>query len=262
MKVKVILITTLIFFLSLEKGFSQSEDTNDSFEVNETKQSAISPFAHFDFSYGFPAGDLNRHVKNYLGIGGGLAMVVSNKWIYDLSFTYYWSDDVYNIDGIFGDLLTSNGNIIASDGGFAGLDLSAQSYSIVAKIGRIIIPTKKESNNGFYMKLGAGYSGSFINIKTESSEVPGLRDDYAKLYDKYRAGILTHQAIGYMYHSESSLVNYFIEFEANEMFTKDIRKYDPVLRTKNDKLYNDLYFGIKIGWIFTWKRKVKDFYYY
>ncbi|MFA8451222.1 MAG: hypothetical protein ACEPOW_11045 [Bacteroidales bacterium] len=232
-------------------------------QENEKKDNRIIiPAVHFDVGYNWVSGDRGEAVNSGLVAGGGFLLKDRKNFMYDLEFSYAFSDKVKNYLTVFPNLITKNGLILDNSGANAAIDVSMRSYSFMFKVGKILIPMKKNKECGFFLNLGAGYMESFFRIKGEEDAVPQLRNDYAKVYDQLRGGFVTSQSIGYVNFGDDNLRNFIVEFEVKENFSKSLRKYDMVLQKKDTKSYTDIYMGIKLKWMFPFKKKVKDYYYH
>ena len=99
--------------------------------------------------------------------------------------------------------------------------------------------------------------------------------DYEYGYDRMRGGPAGHLEAGYLFLSDTRLLNFSVSLEVTYALSKDLREYDfrvftnpetghmePVGYTDPHKRYNDLYYGIRVSWnIPTYQRQPAEFYY-
>ena len=219
------------------------------------------PFVHFDGGISLMGGDM-AGISNYnLVVGGGFGLKSKKNFLYDIDFSYSFSDEVKEPWKLIPNIVTKNGLILDNGGTNAAISYSLRSYSFMAKFGKILLPTKRNKDAGFFGMLGVGYLGSFYRIKEQKNAVPQIYKDYGKLYDKHRGGIALSQSIGFIHFGEQNLSNFIIQFEVKENFSKSLRDFDMILNEKDTKSYMDIYCGLKVSWMFPFKKKVKEYYY-
>lgn len=230
-------------------------------QTSKKDQRITQPLIHFDFGASMFGGDHAGRTDIGMNLGGGFMVKSKENYIYDLDFTYYWSDNLNQPYSLFPNLVTSNGLVIDRFGTNGAISTSLRSFAFMAKFGKIFYSLKKNPNSGFFGTFGVGYQTSYFYINAQEDLVPQLSNDYAKGYDRLRGGVSLSQAIGFMHFDERNLLNYIIQFEVKENFAQPLREYDMGLGKKDTNSYKDLYFGLKVSWMFTFKKKVKDFYF-
>lgn len=78
-----------------------------------------------------------------------------------------------------------------------------------------------------------------------------------------RGGFAYSGEIGYMYMSNSRLLNFSISLEFVQAHTKPLREWDFNLMMKDTNSYVDRYWGIRFSiYIPTYKRMPAEYYYY
>lgn len=108
---------------------------------------------------------------------------------------------------------------------------------------------------------------SFNRIRCEfgsyASPPANLSGDYLYGYDRMRGGFAYSGEIGYMYMSNSRLLNFSISLEFVQAHTKPLREWDFNLMMKDTNSYVDRYWGIRFSiYIPTYKRMPAEYYYY
>ena len=88
--------------------------------------------------------------------------------------------------------------------------------------------------------------------------LPQLDGDYIKGYDRLTNGMMLSQCIGYEYHSSNNLVNFSIESEFTEGFTKSRRSWDYDLMAQDQSNRKDYLIGIKAVWYLPIYHKPAD----
>ena len=142
-----------------------------------------------------------------------------------------------------------------------------------------LFPLGPNPNCGFFVQGGLGYLYNRTRVDFQQSLLNPpypLVDDYQYGYDRMRGGMALHLESGYLFLSNSRLLNASISLEVTYARTHELRDYDfrvftnpetgqmePVGRTDPRKRYNDLYYGIRVTWnIPTYQRKPEDYYFY
>lgn len=168
--------------------------------------------------------------------------------------------DVFNESGMAYGFNGTDGNVIAHNRSLAA-------RVGVAKIVRVI---PENPNSGILLKLSGGWlmqKTVFVQDMNESP-VPQLSGRYAKLYDHLRNGAVLTQSVGFCYMSNYlTYVNFKVELSVSESFMWSNRPYiiDNVmgLNGKDNNRYFDLFYGLKLTWLFPLMGKTTyDYYYY
>ncbi|MBR6844288.1 MAG: hypothetical protein IKM79_04215 [Bacteroidales bacterium] len=169
-----------------------------------------------------------------------------------------------------GSVYTSLGQALA----FNGTDgnVAAHNRSLAARLGvaKIIPVIPENPNSGIMLK----FSGGWLMQKTvftqdmNESAVPQLRGRYAKLYDHLRNGAVLTQSVGFCYMSNYlTYINFKVELSVSESLMWSSRPYviDNVagLNGKDNNRYFDMFYGLKLTWLFPLMGKTTyDYYYY
>jgi hypothetical protein len=172
-----------------------------------------------------------------------------------------------------------NGNSIREDSMFYGVSNEEQSFinqdgqrlfverfrrgfMLGAEVGRLFTLKPTVPDAGILVMTGFGFMQHRVLIKDKSESIVALSGDYRKGYDRLVNGLYLEQYLGYLYMSNSGLVNFHIGLDFVAGFTQGRRDflYD-VRRPGTDKRL-DLMFGVRGGWILPiFKRKSEDYFF-
>ena len=182
----------------------------------------------------------------------------------------YDSDNLKDRSERMGDIMTPSGFIM----GWGGTDGNMQAYnrSLAARIGvgKMITVIPDNPNSGILLKLSGGWlmqKTVYIQDRTEAS-LPQLRGDYGRLYDHMRQGAVLTESLGFCYMSNlQTYVNFKVELSVSESLMWSTRPYviDNLmgLNGKDENRYFDLFYGLKLTWMFPLMGKTTyDYYYY
>jgi hypothetical protein len=102
-----------------------------------------------------------------------------------------------------------------------------------------------------------------IEFSSYASTPPNIEGDYSYGYDRMRGGLAYSGEVGYMYMSNSRLLNFSLSFEFTQAHTRSMRQWDFNLMGPDLKKYLDRYYGIRLSvYIPTYKRMPAEYYYY
>lgn len=217
------------------------------------------------YTYDFVDGDMANRFGNNSEIGLECWVKTDKNWTIGLSYSFLFGNHIKE-DSLLKGLENSSGEIIGEDGQYAEIRVFERGYKFpVLKIGRVFsLPLSKNSsvNSGIIFLAGVGFMQHKIRYDIISRNVPQLRDDYVKGYDRLTNGLILTQNLGYIFYSKNNLTNFYIGAEITEGFTKVRRSYDFASKSKLDDSRLDLLYGIKVAWIFTLRKKLATGYYY
>ncbi len=250
---------TKILFLFLSFCFVISSKGQS--DISDTTLSI--PMFYASYAYQIPGGDLADRYGNNSNIGGGFQWKTNKNWIFGADFNYLFGSDIKNADRIMSNIKTDNGNIIDMAGNFTDYSIYERGYYISAKFGKLFPVLSPNPNSGIIVTGSVGYLQHKIRIEVTNNAAPQLNGDYKKGYDRLTGGPGISEFVGYMYLSNSKLLNFFAGFEFTQAWTKpkrdvnfDTRKPDEISRRF------DLLYGIKVGWIIPLFKRLPEKYYY
>jgi len=263
------LLLIVLLAITSAEAFSQSK-------IKSPKNEAISVYM-FDATYAFqlPALDtkLDYGVNNT--IGGSFGYKTDQNWLFKFNGNFIFGSKMKGdrVDILGEGITTTDGEIISGDGIFSSLLIMQRGVHFQLEAGKLF-PFKPNPNSGFYVMGGLGYLSHRIRIEDQLSSTHQILDDYRFGYDRLRGGPACHLETGYMLMSDTRVYNCFVALEMTYARTKDLRDYDfrvffddngnpsVVGYTDPNKRYNDLYFGIRVGWMIpTYQRQPEAYYY-
>lgn len=209
-------------------------------------------------------------------IGGSFIYKTNQNWLWTINAGFPFGKNV-KLDRIqlFGEgITTTNGEIISGDGIFTQIATFQRGTHLQLEVGKLF-PLMPNPNSGVFVQGGLGYFFNRIRIEDQFSITPQLADDFKLAYDRMRGGPAAHAEVGYLFMSDSRVLNFSLSLEVTYARTRNYRDYDfrifydengephPVGYLDPSKRFNDLYYGIRLSWIIpVYSRQPADFYYY
>jgi hypothetical protein len=237
--------------------------TSLSAQVNIHDSAIGTSMFYATYSYQFPGGDLAQRFGSNSSIGGGFMYKTKSNWLFGLEGNFLFGQVVKNSDSLLADITNKEGFIIDQNGMIADIVYYMRGYSFYAKFGKLIPLFSPNPNSGFLILLGGGYLQNKIRIHNPGNTAPQLLDDYKKGYDRLNGGISLSASLGYLYLSNTRLLNFYLGFEFTQAWTKSLREYNFDLEKKDDSKYSSQYYGIKVCWLIPlYKRTPKEYYLY
>lgn len=154
--------------------------------------------------------------------------------------------------------------------GTNGTNANATSYNRAISMrvggGKIFTLGSRNPNSGIMLSAFAGILQQKTIFVMNDVNAPQLQDDYARLYDHKRRGFTLSESIGYWFMSnKANFFNFHITFEVTQCWNHSVREYviDEVmnLHGPDDTKYFDLFYTVKIAWMFPLKGKTAFDYY-
>lgn len=248
------------------------------FAQKNVDQESINMFM-FQATYAFqlPALDTRDIYGFNHTIGPSVIYKTSSNWLFTGNANFIVGSKVKgDRTDILGEgITTPAGEIIGGGGLFVELATYERGIHCQAEVGKLF-PIWPNPNSGIFVQLGLGYLENRIRIdfQQEIYNTPyQVNEDYAYGYDRKRGGFALHAEAGYIFFSNSNLLNFSLSIEATYARTRDQREYDfrvfydengapqPMGYT-NKQGYNDFYFGIRAGWIIPVYKRMPQSYYY
>jgi len=111
--------------------------------------------------------------------------------------------------------------------------------------------------------IGGGFIQDKIRIHDGDNTAPQVQGDYKKGYDRLNNGWLVSGTLGYLFLSDSRLINLFVGVEVMQTWTTYRRDRNFDTGKKDNSKLSSQFYGLKAKWIIPlYKRKPKDFYLY
>lgn len=217
------------------------------------------------YSYQFPGADTKILYGDNSTVGASVVYKTDRNWLWTFAGNFIFSENLNaSRRDILGIILDSNDELITGDGIYASYALFERGYNFQAKVGKVFNVMAPNPNCGFFVNAGLGYLSNRIRTEFSSyaSPPPNLDDDYRYGYDRMRGGFSYSGEIGYLFMSNSRVLNFSLSFEFIQANTKPMRQWDFNLMAPDLKTYVDRYFGIKAAiYIPTYKRMPSEYYY-
>ncbi len=253
---KHILIPLIVLLLLFQWGQAFSQGS-----VRDTVVSI--PMVYGFYGYQLPGADMASRFGTNSVVGPGFMLKNAHNWIIGAEYDFLFGNNVKNTKEIFKHLLNSDGNIINGDGVPGGVGTFERGHLFMAKFGKLIPVASPNPNSGFFMTLGIGYIYHKIRIELADENVPQLKGDYKRGYDRLSGGFAMNEAIGYMLFGDSRLFNLHIAFEFTQAFTHSYRDFNFDTRSSDKSQRIDLLFGMRFSWMIPFRKRLpREFYYY
>lgn len=215
------------------------------------------------YSYEIPGQDIGQRFGGFSQVGPGYMVKTKKNWIWGVESNFGFGKNVKNEASILKGTATSDGNIIDISGIYANFNYNLRSFSAMGRAGKLFPAFGPNQNSGIMLTLGLGYLQHKIYIEHKDKSAPQITGDYLKGYDELKRGFATNVFLGYLYLGNTNKVNFFAGIDFTLGFTQHARPYSFVDMKYNSGSFNDIYSGIKVGWIIpVYKRAPSEFYYY
>ena len=252
---KTIKILLFCFIISYNNSLFTQENIADS--------SILLPSLKLGYSASFPQSDLQNRFGFTSTINTKFDVKFRNQWIIGAQYNFMFGATVKD-SGMIQELLTDGGGIINTNGEFGTYELLQRGHHVNIFIGRLFPVFSPNPNSGIIATLGGGIFTHRINFNNISGDLVQLNGESSKGYDRYTAGYSLTQFLGYQFHSNNRLLNFYGGFEFTQAFTKIRRGYQVDYEIDDVRFGSrtDLLFSIQVGWILPlYKRPPKEFYY-
>ena len=240
----------------------------------------IVPTTLFQVTYAalLPGCDTKTEFGFSNNVGGSVIYKTDHNWLFTANGNFIFGNKLKDSRmQILGEGITNVDSDVIGGGGLpVSMAFFQRGLHFQAEVGKLF-PFKPNPNSGFFVQMGIGYLRNRIKIEyqIEAQNPPDpLLNDYQYGYDRMRGGIALHAETGYLLMSNSKLYNFTISLEVTYARTKNLRDYDfrvfyddsgePQIMgyTDKKKRFNDLYYGIRVSWMFpTYQRQPEAYYY-
>ncbi len=212
--------------------------------------------------YGFylPYEDLKKRFGPHSQIGIYLGYKDKKNWLWYVQGDFLFGEQVKeypllnHLGGKLGVLWDRYGNPVVPN-------FFERGFVIVAGMQKIfssLLPSPNP-NSGFHVGIGVGYLNHRIHIV--APEVPYLTKDFKKGYDRLSAGFGIATQIGYTFFSNTTLLNFRIQWEGYAFYTQGLRGYQYDVGVFQEQR-KDYYTGIRLCWLLPIYPKAPEKFYY
>lgn len=244
---------TLVFLVSVDvKAQKSIKDSTISVHLIE---------AHFSMQ--IPGGDIaNRFGVNSM-VGAGYLYKTSGNWLLGAEAGFLFGSDIKNSQNILSNIETEDGNIVDLGGIYATYHYYERGILMLGKVGKVFTINKPNSNSGIVTGIGAGIFQHKILIDHRDKTAPQITGDYLKGYDELKRGPAVNVFLGYLYLSNSRIINFYAGADLTMAFTENVHPYSFNKMEYNSGKFTDFLYSVKVGWFIpVYRRAPKDFYYY
>lgn len=194
----------------------------------------------------------NFGMNSNIGITGGLKF--ASNWQVEFEGGFLFSKNI-KITGLLDPIMTSDDQIIASDGGLASVVAYERGFTGGFNIGRVFPVIGPNPNSGLIAKFGVGVIRHKIRIENQLNLVPQLDKENLVYFDRLTLGVMTKEYFGYQHLGNNNLTNFTFGIEFIQGFTKGMRDYQLDIEAPYNSNRLDFLVGIRVGWIFPVYRK-------
>jgi len=160
--------------------------------------------------------------------------------------------------------ISAGGLFITTFNDLTSIRIEQWGMNIQFNAGKVIPLQTKYPDAGILIMEGFGFLQNKISYNVKASELPQLSPEYKKGYDRMDNGPVLSQFVGYSFMARRKYIAGYAGFQFDAAFTRDRRPYDfYTMSVLNDKR-EDLFVGIRIGYILPvfLKTSEKEFFYY
>lgn len=274
-KKRLFVLVTIFFILSQGGVMAQVRDHPDTLECHivDFTVGLVTPIAGGNSEGRAESSMGDLYSGPYLDFGIDWSYKYKSGWMATLDADIWFglnSNNLQRRSERLGDIYGSNG-LAMSWGGYDGA-VEAYNRGLAARPGAAYIVRlfKDNPNSGVLFKLSGGpfMQKTVFNQDYRDAPVPQLKDEYAKLYDNRRTGLMLTQSVGLIYMSNYiSYVNLKLTFDLSECWSWSTRPYQidnlTGVKGKDRAHYFDLLLSVRLTWMFPFTGKpTYDRYYY
>jgi hypothetical protein len=231
-------------------------------QVNVRDSSIVVTMLYPSFAFQVPGGDLKDRFGNSSSIGPGFMIKTKNNWLLSAEAGFIFGSNVKNEASILENISTSEGWVIDGNGTYAEIHMYERAFTGLAGFGKLITGLGPNPNSGIMLMLKGGYMQHKIRIENPGKTAPQIAGDYKKGYDKLSDGPAISEFVGYMYLGNKRIASFFGGLGCTQAWTRSRRIYDLHDMKKDNAVYLDLLYEVKLGWIIPfYGRTHKEFYY-
>jgi len=232
-------------------------------QLNIRDSAIFTPLFYATYSFQFPGGDLAERFGGNSSIGGGFMLKTKSNWIIGVEGNFMFGQSIKNSDSLLMNISTPDGMIIDANGFYADIIYYERGFNFLGKFGKIIPILSPNPNCGIMITAGGGYLQNKIRIHNPGDTAPQILGDYKKGYDKLNGGWTITGSLGYLYLSNTRLLNFYLGFEFMQVWSKSLRKFDFQEEKEDTRNYSSQFYGIKFCWFIPlYKRTPKEYYLY
>jgi hypothetical protein len=202
----------------------------------------------FGLSSNIPSGSWTENFRENFSLSTSVGRKFDNNIIISGELNYLFGGEVNSRNEILENIITSNGQLLNGNGSYAQININQRGTYFNIQAEKLFFSPAKNENSGWSIGAGAGYAWHWLNIDNVGNDSPQLNEEYIAGYDRMSRGFTAVQSIGYLYLSRSKLINFKVSFEVNQIWSKDLRKYNYPTGLLNDETNLNLLYSLKLKW--------------
>jgi hypothetical protein len=212
-------------------------------------------------NFDMPGGDLKNRFGNGYRLGASMAYKTQTNWIFGVKFDFNNGDQVKE-DSLFSGIKDNANTLINQDGQRLAVNIYRRGFMAGIEGGYIFNTSKTVSDNGIMLLTGIGFMQHKILIQDKGESILSLRGESRKGYDRLANGIYLEQYLGYLFLSNSGLINFHIGLDLTVGFNQGRRDFLYDVRRPGNEKRTDIMFGVRGGWYLPmFKRKSEEFFF-
>jgi hypothetical protein len=232
-------------------------------QVSIKDSSIVVPMFYVNYSYQFPQGGLAERFGANSTIGGGFMIKTRSNWLFSAEGNYIFGSNVKNGNSLLKNISNSEGYVLDANGYYSEIGFGETGFNILAKFGKLFPILSPNPNSGPVILAGGGYMQDKIRIHDGSGDTPQIDGDYNKGYDRLNNGWVVTGTLGYLFLSDSRLINFFVGFEFVQAWTKYRRDINFDTGKQDNSSLSTQFYGANVKWMIPlYSRKPKNYYLY
>jgi hypothetical protein len=240
----------ILFLFSVGSGLAQKD----------TVKPVSAPLLGVHFGGDLPFADMGKRYGANLTTGLNFMYKTNKNFLFGIDFNYGFGRNMH--EDVLAQMKNSDGFLVDNSGYPADLRVSERIVDLVLHAGKLLPLGAANKNSGLMLDVGLGYMQHRIHFLDANVQVAAVSGVIANGFDRLTNGIVASQFVGYMYLSDSKLLNFYVGVESYEGHTKSVRKinYDTGLSDNASRL--DVLLGLRMGWILPlYSRTPKNYFY-
>ncbi len=228
-------------------------------QTDEKKE--LFPFIYATYSFIAPGGEFADEYGVCSDIGAGAGIKTKSNWLLSIEATYLFGGNVKQnpLEG----LLNSDNQITTMYGEVGQINMRLAGAQAKLNVGKVFPIFGSNNNSGLYIKGSMGFLQHKIFIETAGNNIPQLRGEYVKGYDRLRSGMLISEFIGWQNFDDKGAFHFFAGFEFTQAITENQRSWDFATNQKIEGQRLDFLYALKLGWYIPFRKKqATQFFYY
>lgn len=215
----------------------------------------------FNANLDIPAADMAKRFGLGYRLGPALLYKTRKNWMIGAKSDFLLGGSIRE-EGFLSNMQHGQGGLIGTNGMRYGVRSLERGYTIGLQAGKIFPFSSRNKDNGLLLLTSAGFIQHKILIDDPGGNLPQLRGEYRKGYDRLSNGWFLEQYAGYNCFSRNGLVNFHIGLNILAGFTEGRRDYWTDVRKPGHDKRLDILLGFRGGWyIPIFKRKSEEFFF-